>query len=122
MTKAEAKKVLSDHLTECLTLMPIDWLRTHGEGSQFFDAYEMALSALNSDEANCDRKIPERGQRAKCNPVDDAIAIKSCVSESDHDWECYALSSGGDEYRCRKCGLRKTFPLSYSVYPTISSN
>ena len=52
----------------------------------------------------------------------DVHAIKLCVSEVDHDWECCGLSSGGYEYRCRKCGARKTFPLSYSVSTTISGN
>lgn len=35
------------------------------------------------------KKISERGQRAKCNPVDDAMdkSLKLCVSESDYDWE-----------------------------------
>lgn len=49
-------------------------------------------------------------------------AVVQCVSDVDHDWECCGLSSGGDEYRCRKCGIRRTFPLSYSVSTTISGN
>lgn len=90
--------------------------------------YETPCGWCSKWDKRCDKKIPERGQRAKCNPVDDAMdkslieAIKLCVSESDHDWECCGLSSGGDEYRCRKCGARKTFPLSYSTSTTISGN
>lgn len=73
--------------------------------------YETPCRWCSKWDKKCDRKIPERGQRIKINPVDDAIDIsliepvKMCESESDHDWEI-SLSSE-PEWRCRKCGQVK---------------
>ena len=47
--------------------------------------------------------------------------IKCCKLESDHDWEFWGLFSGDDEYRCRKCGVVRIFPLSYFAYTVESS-
>lgn len=74
----------------------------------------------------CDKKIgPERGQRANINPVDDAIdepigiiVNKICASESDHEWECVVMSTGGSTYRCRKCYAHKTIPLKTEILET----
>ena len=64
---------------------------------------------------NVIRKIPERGQRAKCNPVDDvmddSLTNKICQSESDHEWECCGISTVGSKHRCKKCGAYKTVPI-----------
>lgn len=74
----------------------------------------------------CDKKIPEKGQRAKCKPVDDAIdevekeyikevlANKMCVEESDHEWECTGSSTAGTTYRCKKCYATKTYPCNFN--------
>lgn len=35
--------------------------------------YETPCGWCSKWDKKCDRKAPERGQRAKCNPVDDAI-------------------------------------------------
>lgn len=62
----------------------------------------------------CDEKIPERGQRAKCNVddvMDDSLTNKICQSESDHEWECCGISTVGSNYRCKKCGAYKTVPI-----------
>ena len=74
----------------------------------------------------CDKKIgPERGQRANINPVDDTvdepigiIVNKICVSESDHEWECVGISTGGSTYMCRKCYAHKTIPLNTETLET----
>lgn len=55
----------------------------------------------------CNKKAPERGQRIKCNPIDDAFTNKMCQSESDHEWKITELSSVGASYMCRKCGAKK---------------
>lgn len=90
--------------------------------------YETPCGWCSKWDKECDRKIPERGQRAKCNPVDDAmddslketIANKMCVEESDHDWECCSISSIGVSYICKKCGAYKTYPCEcHPQYVTI---
>lgn len=81
--------------------------------------YETPCGWCSKWDKRCDKKIPERGQ----NPVDDAtdtsLVIKPC---SDHDWECCGITTAGSNFRCKKCGLRKTFPLSYSVSTDMSGN
>lgn len=64
MTGTEAKKVLSNHLMECMALMPIDWLNTHGPESSFVEAFEMSQTALdnlypNSGWISIDKQLPE---------------------------------------------------------------
>lgn len=73
--------------------------------------------------SKCNKKIPERGQRAKCNPVDDVIddigesikvvTNKICKSELDHEWECIGVSTTGTTFRCKKCGAYKTYPIEH---------
>lgn len=67
------------------------------------------------------KKTPERGQRAKCNPIDDAAANKTCQSESDHEWECIGMSTGGTDYMCGKCYARKTVPYADQQYLSITA-
>lgn len=50
MTNEEALLELSRHLLQCGALMPIDWVRSHGEGSRFMVAYRMAMDALREVE------------------------------------------------------------------------
>lgn len=80
--------------------------------------YETPCGWCSKWDKKCDKKIPERGQRAKCNPVDDAMDVmddsltnKICQSESDHKWECCGISTVGSNYRCKKCGAYKTVPI-----------
>lgn len=72
--------------------------------------YETPCGWCSKWDKKCDKKTPERGQRAKCNPIDDAAANKTCQSESDHKWECIGMSTRGTDYICRKCYARKTVP------------
>ena len=72
--------------------------------------YETPCGWCSKWDKKCDKKTPERGQRAKCNPIDDAAANKTCQSESDHKWECIGMSTIGTDYICRKCYARKTVP------------
>lgn len=58
----EALRELSMHLMQCGALMPIDWVTTHGEGSQFMDAYKMAMDALRnqpSDWISTKEQLPD---------------------------------------------------------------
>lgn len=55
--------------------------------------YETPCGWCSKWDKKCDKKIPERGQRAKCNPVDDVmndslkevLVNKMCVEKSDHE-------------------------------------
>lgn len=78
--------------------------------------YETPCGWCSKWDKKCDKKIPERGQRAKCNPIDDALdelpkealVNKVCVEESDHEWECTGVSTEGLHYTCRKCRACRT--------------
>ena len=84
--------------------------------------YETPCGWCSKWDKKCDKKISERGQRTKCNPVDDAmdstveedvksvLLNKTCNSESDHEWECCGISTAGTTYRCKKCYTYKTYP------------
>ena len=80
--------------------------------------YETPCGWCSKWDKKCDKKIPEREQRAKCNPVDDvmddhfkeALTNKICVEESDHEWECCGMSTIGTTYICKKCHTQKIYP------------
>ena len=69
--------------------------------------YETPCGWCSKWDKKCDKKAPERGQRIKCNPIDDAFTNKMCQSESDHEFKITELSSVGASYMCRKCGAKK---------------
>ena len=73
-----------------------------------------------------DKKIPERGQRVKINPVDDysdiTLTNKICESEEDYQWECCGMSTAGSTYRCKICGTHKTVPIKRQENTTISTH
>lgn len=83
--------------------------------------YETPCGWCSKWDKECDKKISKRGQRAKCNPVDDtmddsleeALANKICVEESDHEWECCGISTAGTTYVCKKCSAYKTYPCEF---------
>lgn len=83
--------------------------------------YETPCGWCSKWDKKCDRKMPEKNNSSIEDDINKSKteATLACTCEYDHDWECYSLSSGGDEYRCRKCGARKTLPLSYQVSTTI---
>ncbi len=83
--------------------------------------YETPCGWCSKWDKKCDKKTPERGQRAKCNPIDDAAANKTCQSESDHEWECIGMSTGGTDYMCGKCYARKTVPYADQQYLSITA-
>lgn len=88
----------------------------------FACVYETPCGWCSKWDKKCDKKIPERGQREKVNPVDDAIdgslkealINKMCIEESDHEWECCGVSTVGTDYRCKKCGAYKTYPIEHN--------
>ncbi len=50
MKPEDAAKKLSFHLMQCGALMPMDWIRENGEGSELQQAFRMALDALRDGE------------------------------------------------------------------------
>lgn len=68
--------------------------------------YETPCGWCSKWDKKCDKKIPERGQRAKCNPVYDASTMTNQVCIN-HEWECCGISTAGITYRCKKCGTTK---------------
>lgn len=53
MQKDEAIKILARHLMQCGMLMPIEWVQKNGEGSEFMQAYKMAMDALKNEPVRC---------------------------------------------------------------------
>ena len=92
--------------------------------------YETPCGWCSKWDKKCDNKIPEQGQRAKCNPVDDIIddigesikvvTNKICQSESDHEWECAGVSTAGTTYICKKCHTTKTHPYNFNSEISIT--
>lgn len=92
--------------------------------------YETPCGWCSKWDKKCNKKIPERGQRTKCNPVDDIIddigesikivTNKTCESESDHEWECTGVSTAGITYRCKKCYATKTSPCNFNSEISIT--
>lgn len=66
--------------------------------------YETPCGRCSKWDKKCDKKTPERGQRIKCNPVDDAFTNKTYQSECDHEWEIIRLPTARGDCVCRKCG------------------
>lgn len=83
--------------------------------------YETPCGWCSKWDKKCDQKAPERGQRAKCNLVDDAYTNEMCQSESDHMWECIGMSTAGTSYICRKCHVRKTVPNIDRKYFSVTT-
>lgn len=82
--------------------------------------YETPCGWCSKWDKKCDKKTPERGQREKCNPIDDAATNKTCQLESDHEWECIGMSTVGTDYMCRKCYARKTVPNVDQKYFSVT--
>ena len=89
--------------------------------------YETPCGWCSKWDKKCNKKTPERGQREKCDPVNDimdesikVITNKVCESESDHEWECTGVSTAGITYRCKKCYATKTYPYNFNSEISIT--
>ena len=92
--------------------------------------YETPCGWCSKWDKKCDNKIPERGQRAKINPVDEVIDVidesikvvtnKICETESDHEWECIGVSTAEFTFRCKKCYATKTYPCNFNSEISIT--
>ena len=96
--------------------------------------YETPCGWCSKWDKKCDRKIADRGNRAKCKPVDDAmdettgeyakeiLTNKACESESDHEWVAYGISPTGSTYICKKCHATKIYPYEQNDMSVILEN
>ena len=66
MTREEAAKKLSLHLMQCGMLMPFEWIKANGDGSDFQEAFRMAISALRPVSREQVEKV-WRGQWIDCS-------------------------------------------------------
>ena len=92
--------------------------------------YETPCGWCSKWDKKCDNKIPERGQRAKSNQIDDIIddigesvkvvTNKTCESESDHEWECIGMSTTGTTFRCKKCHATKIYPCNVNSKSSVT--
>lgn len=90
MQNDEAIKILARHLMQCGALMPIDWVQKNGEGSEFMQAYKMAMDALKKEPVRC--KDCKRWNRFK----DTFGACKTglCIIHNTRIGECDFCSYG----------------------------
>ena len=74
--------------------------------------YETPCGWCSKWDKKCDRKI-----YCKDNDIIDdkskehwesALLNNVCKQESDHEWECYGISTLGTLYICKKCSSKKT--------------
>lgn len=56
MKPEDAAKKLSFHLMQCGMMMPIEWVRENGEGSELQEAFRIALDALEMMSAEEERR------------------------------------------------------------------
>lgn len=83
MTREEARKSLEKHLIQCGAFMPAWWIKDNGNGSEFMEAFQMALDALREQDAL--EKMKARGQVVyyPCGVGDVVYEVKRCtVKES----------------------------------------
>lgn len=73
--------------------------------------YETPCGWCSKWDKKCDKKIPEREQRVKSNPVDDTTDALISNVVCDHEWECCGMSTGGTTYICKKCHTKKIYPI-----------
>jgi hypothetical protein len=51
----------------------------------------------------------------------EALTNKTCKTESDHEWECSGISTGGTYYTCKKCHATKHYPPIDPVITTTET-
>lgn len=77
--------------------------------------YETPCGWCSKWDKKCNKKTPEHEQGQKRSHVDDsskeADAVRICMTESDHEWECCGISIVGTDYVCKKCGTRRFYPI-----------
>lgn len=72
--------------------------------------YELPCGWCTKWDKRCDRKIGEQYSYSK-----ETMTNQTCKSEEDHEWYCCGMSTGGNHYRCIKCGEFKIEPYTVST-------
>lgn len=71
MKPEDAAKKLSFHLMQCGMMMPMEWVRENGEGSELQQAFRMALDALRVEEGlRAELEKLRRGFDGICEYID----------------------------------------------------
>ena len=83
MSKDEAIKILARHLMQCGMMMPIEWVQKNGEGSEFMQAYEMAMDAMKNEPVRCKECKHYHEETGFCEE-------HSCFCKEDMDWNMFA--------------------------------
>ena len=96
MKNDKAIKILARHLMQCGALMPIDWVQKNGEGSEFMQAYDMAMDALKKEPVRC--KDCTYWERRLVNAKGFAICAASGMDITADDFCSYGEKmDGGNE-------------------------
>lgn len=83
MSKDEAIKILARHLMQCGMMMPIEWVQKNGEGSEFMQAYEMAMDAMKNEPVRCKECKHYHEETGFCEE-------HSCFCKEDMEWNMFA--------------------------------
>ena len=62
MKPEDAAQKLSFHLMQCGMMMPFEWVKENGEGSELQQAFRMALDALQKKRRASERKRCRQGR------------------------------------------------------------
>lgn len=82
MKPEDAAKKLSFHLMQCGALMPMDWIRENGEGSELQQAFRMALDALRDGERlRTELEHVKRERDAAIRDLEMVSVCDTCVHE-----------------------------------------
>lgn len=88
MKLEDAARRLTLHLMQCGMLMPIEWIRENGEGSELQEAFRIALDALGHLENHMEQKKP-------CFVCDNARVNDELDSRNDLHYHTVAESEEG---------------------------
>ena len=80
--------------------------------------YKTPFGWCSKWDKECDERMYTSSYRMKHRKgityTGDTMANKMCVEESDHEWECCGISTGGTDYVCKICGPHKRYPHDYN--------
>lgn len=77
--------------------------------------YETPCGWCSKWDKECDKKIKDQTNQADdfTGTAKVAFANKLCQSDSDHEWECTSIGTGGATYMCKKCYASKIIPFQF---------
>ena len=84
-------------------------------------AYETPCGWCTKWDKKCDMKIPDPPVINQYDYLTETSTNKICKTDSDHQWVCYGIGTGGTTYICKICGKYKTEPIWNQDNVTISA-